>query len=284
MDLAPHLVWLVFFQRKPLKGAAGQVKTRDVTFSGQNSSSGTNLSAAIAAALDWWQEAGVDLDYDDAAHDWLAGAAPAVTAEPAPPILVMAPKPPPPPAQRIGGEPGTWPTEHSAFVQWWLSEPLLDSGQVFARVAPRGPREAPIMVLVDHPEAGDSDRLLSGEEGRLLDAILRAMGIEPSQAYVASVLPRHMPLPDWDALAAAGLGELALHHVALAAPQRLITFGKHVSSLLGNDPAKSADPGRHFYQVGAGIPALAAPALGTLMARPRGKAGLWRALLEWQGA
>jgi len=59
-----------------LKGAAGQVKTRRVTFSGQNSSNGTDLSTAIAAALDWWQEAGVDLDYDDAARDWLAGAAP----------------------------------------------------------------------------------------------------------------------------------------------------------------------------------------------------------------
>ncbi len=255
-----------------------------MTFSGQNPSIATDLSAAIAAALDWWREAGVDLDYDDAARDWLAGTAPAATAEPTPQPLVMAAKPPPPPAPKIGGDPGTWPADHAAFVQWWLSEPLLDNGQVFARIAPRGPCKAPIMVLVDHPEAGDSDRLLAGEEGRLLDAILRAIGIEPQAAYVASLLPRHMPLPDWDALAASGLGDLALHHVALAAPQRLITFGKHVSSLLGNDPAKSADPARHFYQVGAGVPALAAPALATLMARPRGKAGLWRALLEWPDA
>lgn len=255
-----------------------------MTFSGQNSSNGTDLSTAIAAALDWWQEAGVDLDYDDAARDWLAGAAPAATAEPAPPVLVMAPKPPPPPAERIGGEPTSWPTTLDGFAQWWLSEPLLDNGQVFARIAPRGPQGAPIMVLVDHPEASDSDRLLSGEEGRLLDAILRAICVEPEQAYVASLLPRHMPLPDWEGLAAGGLGELALHHIALAAPQRLITFGKHVSSLLGNDPAKSADPTRLFYQVGTGIPALATPALGTLMARPRGKAGLWRALLDWQTA
>lgn len=256
-----------------------------MTFSGQNPSNGADLSAAISAALDWWQEAGVDLDYDDLARDWLAGATATATAEPvetAPPVLVMAPKAPAPPAQRIGGEPTTWPTTFEEFAPWWLSEPLLDNGQVFDRIAPRGAQGAPIMILVDHPEASDSERLLSGEEGRLLDAILRAIGIKPEQAYVASLLPRHMPMPDWDALAAGGLGELALHHVALAAPQRLITFGKHVSSLLGNDPAKSADPARHFYQVGSGIPALAAPALGTLMARPRGKAGLWRALLDWQ--
>lgn len=256
-----------------------------MTFSGQHPSTGADLSTAISAALDWWQEAGVDLDYEDAARDWLAGAASTATAEPveaAPPVLVMAPKAPPSPAQRIGGEPASWPAKFEEFAPWWLSEPLLDNGQVFARIAPRGAQGAPVMILVDHPESSDSDRLLSGEEGRLLDAILRAIGIEPDQAYVASLLPRHMPMPDWDALAAGGLGELALHHVALAGPQRVITFGKHVSSLLGNDPAKSADPARHFYQLGSGIPALAAPALGTLMARPRGKAGLWRALLDWQ--
>ncbi len=267
-----------------MKGAAWQVKTRRVTFSGQTPPHGTDLSADIAAALDWWREAGVDLDYDEAARDWLAGAAPAATDQQAPQLPVLPAPPPPPPAPKIGGDAAAWPADHAAFVQWWMTEPLLDSGQVFGRVAPRGPVTAPIMVLVDHPEAADSDRLLSGEEGRLLDAILRAIGIEPDQAYVASVLPRHMPLPDWAALEQGGIGQLALHHVGLAAPQRLITFGKHVSSLLGNDPAKTADPARQFYQVGAGIPALAAPALATLMARPRGKAGLWRALLDWQNA
>jgi uracil-DNA glycosylase len=103
-------------------------------------------------------------------------------------------------------------------------------------------------------------------------------------AYIASALPRHMPLPDWAALRAAKLDELLLHHIALAAPKRLIVFGPHVSSLLGHDPANSADPARHFYHVGAQIPALAAPGLESLMARPRGKAALWKALLDWQGA
>jgi DNA polymerase len=265
-----------------LIAAQGEVKTRAVTFSSPSHRPGGPLEGDIAAALDWWRQAGVDFDYDEAAHDWLVGKADAVTAEPE--IATDAPPAPPPaaPLPTMGGEPSDWPQDFIGFARWWLSEPSLDSGQVFARVPPRGPQTAEVMVLVDHPEAADSDRLLSGDQGKLLHAILAAAGIAPDQAYVASVLPRHMPLPDWDALAAAGLGDLALHHVALAAPKRLISFGPHVSSLLGHDPAKTAEPLRQFYHVGPSIPALAAPGLETLMARPRGKALLWKNLLAWQ--
>lgn len=235
----------------------------------------------IAAALDWWREAGVDQDFSDAARDWLEAKAPAVTeaALPAPKEFVPPPAPAAPP---LGGLRDDWPQDLAAFTAWWLTEPSLDAGQVFGRVAPRGLKNAPLMVLVDHPEAGDSDRLLSAEQGRLVHALLAALGIAPEEAYVASLLPRHMPMPDWPALAASGLGEIALHHVALAAPQRVISFGANVSSLLGHDPAKSADPLQQFYHVGPSVPALAAPGLTTLMARPRGKAALWQALLNWQ--
>lgn len=138
------------------------------------------------------------------------------------------------------------------------------------------------MVLVDQPEPGDSQVLLAGEQGRMVNSILAALGIDPEQAYFASLLPRHTPMADWAALGEAGLGELALHHVGLAAPQRLISFGPHVSSLLGHDRTKSTEPFQQFYHVGANMPALAAPGLTTLMARPRGKAVLWQALLDWQ--
>ncbi len=223
----------------------------------------------------------MDQDFSDAASNWLEARPPAVTE-----AAVAAPEqftqPPAPTAPPLGGSREDWPQDLAAFTAWWLSEPSLDAGQVFGRVAPRGPQNALLMVLVDHPEAGDSQVLLSGEQGRLVHAILAAIGIAPDQAYVASVLPRHMPMPDWPALTAAGLGHIALHHIALAAPSRVISFGANVSSLLGHDPAKSADPLRQFYHVGPSIPALAAPGLTTLMARPRGKAALWQALLNWQ--
>lgn len=239
------------------------------------------LPGDIAAALDWWREAGVDQDFSDAARDWLVPRAVAVTEAPTAAPEQFAP-PSAPAAPPLGGTIEDWPQGHAGFAAWWLTEPSLDSGQVLGRVPPRGPLNAPLMVLVDHPESGDSQVLLSGEQGRLVDAILAALGIAPDAAYIASLLPRHMPMPDWPALAAAGLGKIALHHIALAAPQRVLSFGPHVSSLIGHDPAKSADPLRHFYHLDPSIPALAAPGLTTLMARPRGKAALWQALLDWQ--
>jgi uracil-DNA glycosylase len=255
-----------------------------VTFSAQPAPPRILQAGDIAAVLDWWREAGLDHDYSDAARDWLEPLAPPVSAEQqAAPAQPAAP-PPPPALPRIGGDCAHWPQDLAAFAAWWLAEPSLDSGQSSGRVPPRGPAGAALMVLVDHPEASDAQRLLAGEQGRLVDAILAALGLAPDQAYVAAVLPRHMPMPDWTVLGAAGLGDLALHHVNLAAPQRLITFGPHVSSLLGHHPAKSAEPFQQFYHVGPSIPALAAPGLTTLMARPRGKAGLWQALLDWTGS
>jgi uracil-DNA glycosylase len=140
------------------------------------------------------------------------------------------------------------------------------------------------MVLVDHPEADDSQLLLSGQLGKLLGAILAAIGIASDQTYFASVLPRHMPHPDWAELAQTGLPELTRQHIALAAPQRLICFGHPISSLLGHDPAKSADGFTQITHSHGAVAALMAPGLEDLMGRPRVKARLWQALLAWQSA
>lgn len=162
-----------------------------------------------------------------------------------------------------------------------MTEPSLDAGQVEGRLAPRGIIGARIMVLVDHPEPDDTDYLLSGPQGRMLGALLHALGIADDEAYVASALPRHMPLPDWEALAGDGLGAVIAHHVQLARPQRLLVFGSNVSSLLGHDPANSDGFLPNIHQESPRFPAFVAPGLSALAARPRGKARLWQALLDW---
>ena len=234
----------------------------------------------IAAALQWWRDAGVEHVFADAPANWLAQP---VALEPAAPTVFFPPAPkPPPPVARIGGAADAWPQDLAAFQTWWMAEPALDGGQTVGRVPPRGEPGAALMILVDHPEAGDTHTLLAGPQGKLIAALLSALGIAPAAAYVAAVLPRHMPMADWDALGAAGIGELARHHAALAAPTRLISFGSHVSSLLGHDPANRPPELAHLYHAGGIIPALAAPGLETLLARPRAKARLWQALLNWQ--
>lgn len=234
----------------------------------------------IAAALDWWREAGIDCDFADEPTRWLspdpAEAKAAARQRPA-----AAAAPPPPEPARPAIDRAAWPQDLAAFTQWWMSDPLLDDGRTSGRVPPRGSAGAEFMVIVPDPEREDGERLLAGPQGRLLDAMLAAMGIAPEAAYVASVLPRHMPMADWAALTDKGFGALLRHHVGLVAPKRLIALGSNILPLLGNDPAHTPAVLREFNHEGLTIPVLAGKSLGALLERPRWKAGLWQAWLDW---
>jgi DNA polymerase len=257
--------------------------------------------ADLTAALDWWREAGVDCDFADAPRQWIAAAGqqeeaeapvdpdsfPAVKAQsPAPPSA-----PPAPSRAMIGGDPAHWPAELGSFAEWWLNEPSLDGGQVRGRVPPRGPVAAPLLVLVAEPEAGDSDTLLAGPQGKLLAAMLAAMGLREDQVYIASALPRHMPMADWPDLAAQGLGAVLRHHLGLARPQRIIAFGRHFPPLLwppglesplaGNAPTQTPPILPHFSHEGGSVPILVARDLGSLLERPIAKGNFWQHWLEW---
>lgn len=241
-----------------------------------------DIAAQIAGALEWWQDAGVDSDFTDDPRDWLVKEA---TPEPEPAIPVFAPvaEKPAAPLVLVGGPPADWPQDLAAFQAWWLTEPLLDHGDVARRVSPRGPVGAELMVLVADPEENDGDVLLSGPQGKLLAGILAALGLSPDQVYIASVLTRPTPLPDWNQLAAEGLGGLTLHHVELAAPKRLLSFGNTISSLVGHDPANKPEILLGVDHERRIIPLMAAMDLAALLARPRAKAGLWQRLLDWMG-
>jgi DNA polymerase len=247
--------------------------------------------ADAASALDWWRLAGVDQLYGEA-KGWLREPAPAGQAdhgEPqAPKSAAPAPTPPKPtappaPVPQMGGAAEGWPADLAAFRDWWLAEPTLAPGGAAERVASRGDAAAALLVLVPQPEAEDTaaGQLLAGEQGRLISAMLRAMGIGEDQAARVALLPRHTPFADWDALAAAGLGPLARHHLALHAPMRVLVLGQGILPLLGLDPAQKT---AHLPLAGReepGVPLLAAPAAEVLLARPAARAALWRAWLEW---
>ncbi len=256
------------------------------------------LFSDIGAVLDWWREAGVDCVFDDDPRQWIVAQAEIdPIAAPADPDSFPAVKPittataPAPPRAMIGGARAHWPGDLAAFGEWWLNEPSLDDGQLRARVPPRGPQAAPLMVLVSQPEAEDRDTLLSGPQGRLLTAMLSAMGLSAAQVYIASALPRHTPMADWSNLAAQGLGEVLRHHVALVQPQRLIVFGRDVSLLLGpfglesplpaNAPAQIGASSSFFSHEGASVPLLVARDLGSLLERPIAKGNFWQHWLEF---
>ena len=255
----------------------------------------TDWSADWAAAQAWWREAGVDLAFADQPTAWLTApaAAPGESPQRRGPqseendIAARGPRLRRDAVERqetrIGGNRAHWPATLDAFGGWWLTEPSLDCAPAARRVLPRGPAGAALMVLVAMPEAEDRGELLSGPQGRLLDAILAAFGSRPDAVYRTSALPCPGPAIDWAALAEAGMTEVLTHHIALAAPQRLIVFGRDVSPLLRHDPAQSAANLTHFEHDDGRVPLLVAPSLAALIDKPALKRALWRRWLDWTG-
>lgn len=138
------------------------------------------------------------------------------------------------------------------------------------------------MVLVTDAEVEDGEKLLSGPQGRLLSKILIAMGFdEASEVYVASAAPRHMPMVDGTALVAAGYAEVLRHHIALVAPQKIVSFGANILPLLGHDAAQDPNSLREINHDGGTTPLLASEGLESLAAMPRLKVRFWRRWLGW---
>jgi DNA polymerase len=241
------------------------------------------LAEQLAAAQAWWREAGVDSDFADEPRNWLAQSAePAAPPEPwsaasTSPVEAAPAEPP------LGGDRRHWPRSLADFAPWWLAGDGLETGGTAPRVPPRGAAGAELMILVPMPESEDCDRLLAGPQGRLLANMLSAMGIGEDAAYLAAALPRHVPHPDWQALAARDLGVILAHHVSLAAPKRLLVLGRAMLPLFGHDPAQAGAKPRQIALQDCPVPALVSFGPEALLQRPRFRAGLWRGWLEWTG-
>lgn len=236
----------------------------------------------LAAAYEWWRDAGVDQDYLDDVTDWLAE----------PEAAQEAPKPSPakrqlrherekPPLQKIDLLGPNPPQDLAAFREWWLSEPALDSIGPRGRVPPRGKSGAKLMLVVVDPEQGDSEKLLSQAQGRLVSRMLAAMQIAPDDVYFASTLPRHTPMADPAALN--GFGQVLQHHIGLVSPQRVLIFGARILPLLGHETAQEPASLEKIEHDGFSVAAMAAEGLDSMMAMPQLKARFWRRWLEWTG-
>lgn len=256
------------------------------------------LAREFASALAWWQAAGVDCDFHDDATAWLAeepigqgsdGAAtpasvrdarqndnPAATKE-RPALDRLAPAPPPlvPARENLLGE--SPPADLAAFRAWWMEAGTLDTARGFPRVPPRGEAGAKLMVLVPQPEDSDRRALLEGPQGRLLAAMLAAMGLTPEQIYLAATLPAHRPMADLASLAATGMDAVTAHHIGLAAPQRLLVLGGSLAPMLG---ATAENGLREFNHAGGKLPVIFGDTLEAMLHMPRLKARFWRRWME----
>lgn len=230
--------------------------------------------AALGAlsVLDWWREAGVDTLADDMPRDWLAKAMPLPRAKDAASPLpfrggigggespaTRAPSSGGPALAPEGEGPQDLPADLPAFRRWLLEDPSLPFAPRLRHDAAGDPARG-CMVVVDMPEAADrgAGALLTGEAGARFDRMLAAIGLDRDALYLAPFSPARPATGRLDKPAATLLERLMRHHIALAAPARLLLLGEAAVCALTGVPVHEARGRVHRVEAGArAIPAVA---------------------------
>jgi uracil-DNA glycosylase len=224
---------------------------------------------AAASALEWWRDAGVDMLVEDAPRDWLARPAPRVLAP-----AEESPAPPPP----IAAE--TLPDTLEAFIEWRVSDAAPEADWMSPRVPPSGPADAEWTVLVDMPEAEDSDLLMSGPAGRLLDRMLLAVGLSRPMVHLASLAVARPITGQIAAEQMPRLVELMQHHLGLVRPRKLLLLGQAASRAIPEtDGAFTGDFPVVTNQFGPDCTVVATRHPRFLLEHPSAKREAWRRLL-----
>lgn len=225
----------------------------------------------VAALLDWWKLAGVDVAVGSEAMPWLGG-------ETAPEPAVSAPLSAPA-APIARPDAGDWAGFRTLDA---LRERLL--AQYPNAPFADGDPASGLMILGEAPSAEDlrSGRPFSGPAGVFLDRMLASIGLDRTRCYIGLLCPRRrVPGPPPPDAIAADL-ELTRAHIRLAAPRLLLLLGANpVQALTGDGSPISRVRGSWLpVETGAGaIPALATFNPAYLLRRPEEKAKAWADLL-----
>jgi uracil-DNA glycosylase len=220
--------------------------------------------AAAASALEWWRDAGVDVLVDEDARDWLAPAAPAGV-----------------PATAAFAAGDAMPDAWEAFLAWRAGPGSPEAAWHGPRIVAEGPVGAPLMVLVDQPDRADcqAGRLLSGDDGRLFDRMLAAIGLTRDAIHLATVCGARTPAGRIAPEDEARLHPVARRHVALAAPQKLLLLGNAATRALLATDCMAARGRWHVVNHEAGqVGAVTSFHPRLLLDQPGRKAAAWRDL------
>ena len=215
---------------------------------------------AAESLIGWWIEAGVDAPVGETPRDWLRRNEAPVSLGATAPVA-------PQPAQGLDD------------FQHWLATggnlPMDRPGAI--RVAPYGSEDAKLMLMSDLPALEDAaeGKPIGGEAWALTRRMLAAIGIEPGDAYVASLTCFHSPGArfngELDACAV-----IARDHIRLAKPERLLLFGDAPARALLGEPLARARGRVHRIE---GVRTVTTFHPRWLLQRPSDKALAWRDLL-----
>jgi DNA polymerase len=227
-------------------------------------------TAELRSALGWWLEAGVDVIAADEPRNWLK-------ADRAPTEAAAAEAPAKPQA-----EPQSPAIVHDSlegFTSWLRDAADLPFTERSARrVLPVGSEAAPLMLLGDMPalDSGGDEGPITGDAWTLLQRMLAAAGLDPAQAYRASLSCFHRISglgrgPELQACA-----DLARRHIALVKPRNLLLLGDSpCRALLG----KSLAAARGHVQKIEGVRTIATFHPSFLIMHPLQKEAAWSDLL-----
>jgi DNA polymerase len=211
-------------------------------------------SSWAASALDWWEEAGVDVIVGETPRDWLDPQAKTAPAAPAPASL---------------------PDTLEGLRDWLATSAELPFASPSApRAAAVGDPASGLMILVDMPSADGG--LLSGEAGALFDKMLAAIGRGRDSIYLAPLSPIRTPAGAIDEASVVRLAEIARRHIGLAAPKALLLFGDACGKAMVGAPVAGARARWHEIDTEAGpIKALVTIRPEKLLTQPALKALAW---------
>jgi uracil-DNA glycosylase len=255
---------------------------------------------ALAALLDWYVESGVDLALDEAPHDRYAESARPVvervveaptaaprealatreTARPRPVAPIIAAPDEAERAAEAASLGAKTLDELAAALADFPHAPFRDMAQHFLFSA--GAAGAPLMVLDRAPGAEEetAGEAFCGEEARLLDNILKAIGRGRESAYLAYVSPWRPPgASSMTPQQLAILAPFARRHVELARPRVLLLFGE-ARALIETDEPRGKLRGKTFeIAFGAhSVRAFVFSGLELMLKQPSMKPAAWRDL------
>jgi len=226
---------------------------------------------SLASALEWWRDAGVETLADDEPRDWLARPAAVREAVGGSEAELIAPAEAP-----VVPLPDTL----EAFIAWRMSADAPEADWLTARVGPSGPANADLMILTDMPERDDAESLMSGATGRLLDRMLAAIGEKRESVHLAALAWARPLTGQVPAEAEVRLIELALHHIGLVAPKKLLLLGQSANRVLGTTSGSALGNSKQGINYSGGKSEVVAtyhPRF--LMERSAAKAEAWKHLL-----
>lgn len=248
-------------------------------------------TAELVALLEWYQEAGVDLAIDEAAHDHFAEAEAVRRQKSQPAARVMPAAAPASPeeaaqaARTLAAEAPTLEALRALMAGFEGCELRRTARQlVFSDGAPG----ARVMLVGEAPGRDEDEQGLPfiGRSGKLLDRMLGAIGLDRSSVYIANVIPwrppgNRTPTPQEIAICLPFIER----HIALAAPDVLVCLGgPSAQTLLSQRDGILRLRGRWFDYEAAGrtIPALATLHPAYLLRQPAQKKLAWRDLRSLQ--